>query len=282
MRRSRNCTPEPSCPRAVGSSETGAAMRAYPPDVVRRLAALVAEAAPGLAAAELLAVVREEAATAERRRVAREIHDGVAQDLASLGYALDGIIAEADAGAASVPAALHALREDVSGVVRSVREAIHTFRSSVGEHDSLGAAISAFAHRVAEQAPFALHVSLQESGTRLPPDAEAQLFRIAQEAIRNASAHANAANLWVTCRVDPPTALLRVEDDGDGIGHRIGHGIGHGIPANPGRSDSYGFVTMAERAQRLGASLGVRERQPTGTCVEVQVGSSGGRVGDRR
>ncbi len=55
---------------------------------------------------------------------------------------------------------------------------------------------------------------LDESPYRLPIEAETELLRVAQEAITNARKHARARNLWVTCRVDPPRAFLRIADDG--------------------------------------------------------------------
>jgi signal transduction histidine kinase len=95
---------------------------------------------------------------------------------------------------------------------------------------------------------------------RLPIDAETELLRIAQEAVTNARKHADAGNLWVTCRVDPPTALLRVEDDGKGLGRP--------------RNDSFGLEVMRERAARIGAQLSVSRREQGGTAVEVTLGSA--------
>ena len=63
-----------------------------------------------------------------------------------------------------------------------------------------------------------VHLVLDESAYRLPIEAETELLRVAQEAITNARKHARARNLWVTCRVDPPRAFLRIADDGKGLG----------------------------------------------------------------
>ncbi|MGH8938187.1 MAG: sensor histidine kinase, partial [Actinomycetes bacterium] len=106
-----------------------------------------------------------------------------------------------------------------------------------------------------------VHLVLDESPVRLPIDAETELLRITQEAVTNARKHANASNLWVTCQVAPPTALLRVEDDGAGLG----------LP----RVDSFGLEVMRERAGRIGADLSVRNREDGGTTVEVTLGRVG-------
>jgi nitrate/nitrite-specific signal transduction histidine kinase len=66
----------------------------------------------------------------------------------------------------------------------------------------------------------------------------------------------------VTLQVDPPHALLRVEDDGRGVRHR--------------KAGSFGLEVMKERAQRLRATFALRDRDGGGTLVEVVVGSPGG------
>ncbi|MDQ1704053.1 MAG: hypothetical protein QOF18_419 [Frankiaceae bacterium] len=108
------------------------------------------------------------------------------------------------------------------------------------------------------QSGFTVHLSLTESANRLPAETEAELLRIAQEAITNARKHAEAENLWVTLTVDPPNAFLQVEDDGRGLGR--------------GRVDSYGLQIMRERAKRLRTDVTVEPREPRGTVVEVRLG----------
>ena len=70
----------------------------------------------------------------------------------------------------------------------------------------LGTALSDYVRQVGAGSNFTVHLVLDETPTRLPIDAETELLRIAQEAITNARKHANAQNLWVTCRIDPPRA----------------------------------------------------------------------------
>lgn len=105
-----------------------------------------------------------------------------------------------------------------------------------------------------------MHLVLDESTDRLSVETETELLRIAQEAITNARRHSRARNLWVTCRVNPPSAYMRVADDGRGLG-------------SP-RIDSYGLDIMRERAGRLGVDLSVRERRGGGTVIEIALGST--------
>jgi signal transduction histidine kinase len=120
-------------------------------------------------------------------------------------------------------------------------------------------ALSDYARQVGATTDLTVHLVLDESTARLRSDVETELMRIAQEAITNVRKHARATTLWVTCRVDPPVALLRVEDDGTGLGR--------------GRRDSYGLEIMRERAARIGASVDVRPRDGGGTTVEVVLGA---------
>jgi signal transduction histidine kinase len=228
---------------------------------------LVEETALRLETALLFGEVRSIATSEERRRLAREIHDGIAQELASLGYAVDDLVAEAAAEgkargveSADVPMAnvLRKLRGEITRMVGELRLSIFDLRSEVQAQVGLGSALSDYVRAVSVGTTFSVHVVLDEAPERLPIAAEAELLRIAQEAITNARKHAAAEHLWVTCRVDPPFAHLRIEDDGRGMGTK--------------RHDSFGLEVMRERAARLGGALTIGEREPHGTFVDVQVG----------
>ncbi len=254
---------------AVESDPVLSAARGLPvaPLEEARLAAaveLVEEAALRLETALLFGEVRTIATSEERRRLAREIHDGIAQELASLGYAIDDLVAEArDDGQAD---SFRALRREVSRMVGELRLSIFDLRSEVQAQISLGNALSDYIRQVSAGAAFSVHLILDEAPDRLPITVEAELLRIAQEAITNARKHADAEHLWVTCHVDPPFAHLRIEDDGRGLGSK--------------RIDSFGLEVMRERADRLGGVLEVGQRDPRGTFVDVRLGERRSRPRD--
>lgn len=233
---------------------------AYEPSVVADILALTEDMALRLETGLLFDSIRELATTEERRRLAREIHDGIAQELASLGYMVDEISATAagDGGQPGIVDDLAGLRHEMTRIVRELRLSIFDLRSDVDRHGGLGAALSEYIRMIGTTSGFTVHLTLDESNRRLPAEVEAELLRIAQEAINNARKHAEADNLWVTCRVHPPDAELVVEDDGKGLGK--------------GREDSYGLEVMRERAARSRAHLEIRPRAPRGTYVAVRVG----------
>ncbi len=214
-----------------------------------------------LEAALLFDEVRSLATAEERQRLAREIHDGVAQEVASLGYLIDDIKAHAPA---EVTPQLAALREELSRIVTELRFSIFDLRKEIGPGASLTSVLADHARHVGETAGIAVHLELSESPARLRPAVESEILRIAQEAIANARRHSRARNLWITCVVDAPDVFLRVEDDGRGL--------------LPPRDDSFGLSIMQERADRAGCRLSVIDRQGGGTSVEVQQRT----VGQRR
>ena len=234
---------------------------AYPPAVATKIAALAAPAALRLEAALLFDEVRSLATNEERQRLAREIHDGVAQELVMVGYGIDNALAVLPADATDAAGELRLLRNEVTRVITELRLSLFELRSEVDRHGGLTAAIAEYARTVGASAGLRVHMSLDESTARLPSAVEAELLRIAQEAITNARKHAGAANLWVTCAVDPPFAQIEVSDDGQGITDRRPDG-------------RYGLAIMAERAERIRGRLEITPRNPNGTRVAVLLGTS--------
>ncbi len=204
---------------------------------------------------------RDAATADERQRLAREMHDGVAQDIASLGYLVDALAARpADEQQAKQFAML---RERVTKVVAEVRRSVMNLRTSIGESESLGAAISAIARHLSEASGIPIRVRLDEQPARLRPEVEAELFRITQEAMNNAVKHAKAQVIEVHCQVYAPEARITITDDGIGL--------------QDGRSDSHGLKIMRERAKLIGAKLTVKDNASRGLTVSVVLRSTASR-----
>ncbi len=203
--------------------------------------------------------LRSLATLEERQRLAREIHDGVAQELASLGYLVDDLAATAPTEGHR--SRLHNLRGEISRVVSELRLSIFDLRSEITTSGGLGSALSDYVRAVGARSGMTVHLTLDEGPTRLRADVEAELLRIAQEAITNARKHSSGGNLWVDCRIHPPSARIAVQDDGGGLG--------------AARPDSYGLMIMRERAERVGAQLEigeeVAETGDRGTRVQVTI-----------
>ncbi len=232
-------------------------------DLPRRLSGLDRKLSPAtvrLDTAVLFLAFRDSATVEERRRLAREMHDGVAQEMASLGYFVDSLVDQEPEGSDRARQ-LRLLRERLTMVVGEVRRSVQTLRTSIGENDSLGTAIGSLARHLSASSGTPIHVTLDESTTRLRPEVESELLRIAQEAMTNAVRHAGARAINVQCRVAPPSAEIVVSDDGRGLG--------------AGRDDSHGLEIMSERAALIGAHLDVSPSVPHGTTVAVRLSGHG-------
>lgn len=208
-----------------------------------------------LNAALLFTAVRESATSEERHRLAREVHDGVAQDVASLGYLVDNLAASTTTDDQERDVAV--LRREVTRVVAELRNSVFDLRNEPAAGQGLGQSIAIFARHIGSHSPLTVHVTLDEAATRLRPRVEAELLRITQEAINNARRHSGAENLWVTCKVHPPVAEIDVIDDGDGLG-------------SP-RDDSHGLRIMQERADRAGATLSVVSPANAGRGTRISI-----------
>lgn len=190
----------------------------------------------------LFSSVRDEATAEERRRLARDLHDGVAQDIASLGYMIDEITETAESPETAERCA--ELRTELSRVVAELRRSVFVLRNEAHGATSLGESIKALASHIENRSGISVEVELDEGSMRLRPDVEGELLRIAQEGMNNAVKHARANRIQVRCSVHAPDASITVIDNGRGL--------------QTGRDDSHGVRIMRERARRIGAVLDLR------------------------
>jgi signal transduction histidine kinase len=203
----------------------------------------------------LFATVRDEATTEERRRLAREVHDGVAQDVASLGYLIDDL--EESATTPEQTEVFQQLRSEITGVVAELRRSVFSLRNEARTAGSLGESISALARHVTTVTGIPVHVALDEGPSRLRTEVEAELLRIAQEGMNNAVRHGQPDNIWVEVTVKAPSADIVVRDDGRGL--------------QGGRHDSHGVRIMNERATLIGARFDLRNADNGGTLLRVSI-----------
>ena len=221
----------------------------------RRLQAHIDELSLRVESALLFDDLRSTATVEERHRLAREIHDGIAQEIASLGYLVDDLAADAASPAGKQMA--RQLRGELSRVVNELRLSIFDLRSNVSCHAGLGLVLSDYAREVGKQGGMTVHLAVSERPQRLHVLVESELLRIAQEAVTNARKHSRANNLWVTLNTESPVVMLRIEDDGVG--------------AVKYRDNHYGLRMMQERAESIGGELAIRPRPRGGTSVIVTV-----------
>jgi signal transduction histidine kinase len=225
-----------------------------------QIQSLLGERALPLDTGLLFEEVRALATVEERRRVAREIHDGIAQEIVSLGYLVDEVASAPDEDARR--AGVSRVRRELTRIVDDLRLSIFDLRSPVSRSAGLGPVLGEYLQMVGARSGAAVHLTLDEGPDRLPLHVEEQLLRITQEAVTNARKHSGAANFWVKCHVRSPAADIIIEDDGTGLGQLV-------------RTDSFGLSVMRERADGIGATLSVNERVGGGTRIMVSLPPAG-------
>jgi two-component system NarL family sensor kinase len=210
------------------------------------------------------------AAVEERNRLARDIHDTIAQSLAAITLQLESADALAGAGddgrvGEAVRRALGLARSTLDEARRSVVE----LRATPVTGRGLAQAIRALPAELALHggACAELHVRTRGLRERLPTAVEVGLYNIAREALTNAYRHANAAQVTVSVQRRGERVRMRIVDDGAGF---------DASATPPGR---FGLVGMNERARLLGGRMSVASAVGQGTTVEVDVPIRGGGVG---
>ncbi len=206
----------------------------------------------------------EEAIAEERRRIAREIHDGLAQDLVSLRMRARLWHQLVDESPQQMHAEIDALRDLLRDDIREVRRAIFALRPVALDEAGFYPTLRQFAADFAAQNQ--VHVDLQVKGeeVHLPSFLEAVLFRIVQEALNNVARHAQASTVWIELNLEEAGVVqLTVRDDGVGFDPAI--------LEQAARSGHLGLKQMRERVAGLKGTFSLRSAPGQGTEIRVRL-----------
>jgi signal transduction histidine kinase len=198
---------------------------------------------------ERLVVAREE----ERRRLRRDLHDGVGPQLAALMLELEtaGDLVSGDSEASALMAKLSERTRDI---VRDVRLSAHALRPPA--LDELGL-VGALREVAAQYGRGKLKVSVHATRMLppLPAAVEVACYLIAREALTNAVRHADPNRCWVRIGLEEEALSVEIQDDGRGIAEESRAGVG--------------MCSMRERAEELGGTLTIGLRPERGTLVRA-------------
>lgn len=219
-------------------------------------------------AVELTRLAQHDQQTAmleERNRMAREIHDNLAQGFTGIVIQLEGaenVLSKAPEKAlVRINRACQLARESLSEARRSVR----SLRPQALEVDDLACALSRLAQRMTEDTPIQVSFQVRNTYISLPPNVEDELLRIGQEALTNVLKHAHATNVQIELASDQEICLS-VQDDGQGFDSRY--------YTENSQGESFGLISMRERAERIGGRLTITSQLGSGTKVSVIVPKS--------
>jgi signal transduction histidine kinase len=212
------------------------------------------------AASEMRALYKRvvTAQEAERSRLARDLHDGVLQDLCAVTRDLKALEAQAEGPAPFVDLATRS-----GETVRTLRAICNDLRPPLLQHD-LVSALKALVEQLDARSTAPIHLEVSAQELRLSDDVAIAIFRITQEALNNAIRHADASEIVVRLTQYPDHLRLTVTDDGRGIAGGI----------EPGRFVARGHLGLAgmrERAAMIGGKLDVQTAADYGTVVILEL-----------
>ena len=239
---------------------------------IETLSALATQTGLALEAARLQGELRALAIQGERERIAREMHDGLAQVLGYVNTKSQAV--EELLAAGRVPEARRQLAE-LAAAARSVyvdvREAILSLTTPVPPDRGIAAALEEYAAAYAESSKLAVRFIASPTAARatLSAAAQAEVFSIAREALTNVRKHARAQRVTVELAAQGEELILRVLDDGVGFDADV-------LSVGPERWPHFGLAGMRERAEAVGGSIAWHSRLGAGTEVELHIPAGSG------
>jgi signal transduction histidine kinase len=199
----------------------------------------------------------------ERRRIAREIHDGLGQELAAAKMILDGILSK-DSSSVVRQAAADA-SELVDRAIQQVRTISHLLHPPLLDEVGLASALRWYLEGLSERSGIEIQLEVDPADLgRLKPELETAIFRIIQEALTNMFRHSGAHNGRVSLNEKEGQIVVTVCDDGKGLDEQV-------VQLRP-ESVGVGIGGMRQRVSELGGRLRLANANP-GAIVEVVVPS---------
>ena len=199
-----------------------------------------------------------EASEFERRRIARDLHDGPVQDLAGVSYTLSSAVSEAEAVDPELADALRQSSRQTRDSIRALRTLLVDIYPPRLHSEGLIAAVSDL---LSPLSAAGIEVTLDaDPHLRLPPGVEAVLFRVAQESLRNVLEHSEATRASVHVAATDGVVTLTVQDDGRGISE---------VPTDQG--EHFGLRMLQDLARDSGGQLELDSAAGKGTRVRLQI-----------
>jgi signal transduction histidine kinase len=226
------------------------------PEELAFLLSIADHAGTALHAAELIERAGTRAGELERARLARELHDSVAQALYGITLGAKTARATLERDPERTRASLDYTIRLAEGGVSEMKALLFSLRPDALEEGGLVAALAQNAHALGARHGLTVHADLHRE-PQLTPAAQAAAYRIAQEALHNVVKHARASQVWLSVREQGREVVVEVRDDGRGFDPLT-------LPGG-----TLGQRSMRERAQGAGGTLEVRSEPGAGTHVRL-------------
>ncbi len=200
----------------------------------------------------------------ERKRLARELHDQVIQDLLSVNYQLENVETE-NRLPPGIISELVEVRQGIRELVNELRQICGSLRPPTIDSLGLGAAIHSFTHDWSKRTGIKVDLNLDDRLGRLPEATELSIFRIVQEGLNNVWRHAQASSVEICLRhTSPRNLLVSIQDNG--VGFSEDFDMRH-IP----KDGHFGLLDISERVALLGGRLRLQKQPEGGSLLQVEI-----------
>ena len=211
---------------------------------------------------ELAEAERREGVLAERQRLAREIHDTLAQGFASIVTLYEAARAEVDTRPEVALRRLDEVGRTARASLAEARRVVSALRPEALEDASLAGALESLTREFSAETGIAARSMVDGEARGLEPEADATLLRIAQEALANVRKHARASRVALTLTYLDDSTRLDVRDDGVGFAPELVRRARNGWPAG-----GFGLTSMRERLESHGGTLTIESSPGAGTTI---------------
>jgi signal transduction histidine kinase len=243
--------------------------RAFTHDDLDLISVIGSQAGAVLQNAQLFSNTGAIAVLQERQRVAREVHDGLAQTLGYLNVQLgivDQLLAKGQLD--TVRGELETMSEVTRVAYEDLRHSITDLRTPLAVSGGIRRTLREYLDRFSVQTGIPCHFEGHTgSPAVLPPESEVQLLRIVQEALNNVRKHAPGGEIWLRVEADSRHVRAVIRDNGPGFD-----------PDSISQEGRFGLHTMKERAEASGGALSINSRPGSGTTIEVTMPAEGVRA----
>lgn len=192
------------------------------------------------------------------------MHDATGQSLNAILFGLKTLENAAHSEPSQLPALVSRLKSAAADTVHELQDIIYALRPSVLDDLGLIPALRWYAETRLESSETRVEWEISDGERRLPPEIEAALFRIGQEAITNIQKYAAAHRVWLRLKVNHQSVSLQVEDD---AGFNVEESLARTLRDGRG----LGLLGMRERAELLGGRLRVESGPGSGTRIRVEI-----------
>jgi signal transduction histidine kinase len=211
-----------------------------------------------------LTLIQEE----ERRRITRDLHDGIGQALTGLRFNLDLLVRQASITGAEAIERVTVMKQVIDETLNTIRQIAFDLRPPILDDLGLVSALRIYADRFQERTKIFLDLSCPDDLKRFDPKAESTVYRVIQEALTNIAKHSGAKNASIGIGKPDATLLLTISDDGKGFDNNHGN--------DPGLwTSGLGIVNMRDRIEALHGQFRLTSEKGKGTSIQIEIPLNG-------